>query len=444
MSFRAAKKRFIRAFNPVISLVCLSSSMLAAGHAAAGPISDIYAPTFQALDISNPSVDVSQASLAQRITARISDDLSGLSYAGATFSSYTDGVYRAFYANFGSYNRISGTAQDGIYETTLTIPRYAAEGTYSLSAYLSDAAGNSKSLSTSDLAYLGGATAIQVTSPGDTISPTLREFTLGASTVDASMGSVTQRITARITDALSGLSYAGATFSSYVDGVYRAFYANFGSYNLISGNAQDGIYETTVTIPQYAAQGTYTLSAYLSDAAGNSKSLQTGDLEYLGTSTAIQVISPGDAASPMLREFTLGSSVVDASQGSVTQQITARITDDLSGLSYAGATFSSYVDGVYRAFYANFGSYNRISGTAQDGIYATTLTIPQYAFEGTYSLSAYLSDTAGNSKSLQTGDLAYLGASVSLTVDSSPVPEPMSISLLCIGLIALVRMQRSR
>jgi hypothetical protein len=388
-------------------------------------------------------VDASQGSVTEHVTARITDDLSGLSYAGATFSAYQDGVYRSFYASFSDYNRISGTAQDGIYDTTMTIPQYAAQGTYTLSAYVSDAAGNSSSLSTSDLSQLGASTSLQVTSVGDTSSPLLRDLKLGSATIDASQGSVTEHVTARITDDLSGLSYAGATFSAYQDGVYRSFYASFSDYNRISGTARDGIYDTTMTIPQYAAQGTYTLSAYVSDAAGNSSSLSTSDLSQLGASTSLQVTSVGDTSSPLLRALTLGSATIDASQGSVTEHVTARITDDLSGLSYAGATFSAYKDGVYRSFYASFSDYNRISGTARDGIYDTTMTIPQYAAQGTYTLSAYVSDAAGNSSSLSTNDLSQLGASTSLIVDSEAVPEPASIGLVCIGLLGLVRSRRT-
>jgi len=73
--------------------------------------------------------------------------------------------------------------------------------------------------------------------------------------------------------------------------------------------------------------------------------------------------------------------------------VTAHITD-ATGTKPPTMLFSS--DSTSQQ--AGFGTMSLISGTAQDGTYSRTITIPQGAATGTWSASLYpLQDTLGNS-----------------------------------------------
>ena len=268
----------------------------------------------------------------------------------------------------------------------------------------------------------------------DTLPPQLISLTLGNTSIDASGGSVTQHIQARITDNLSGVNYGNAFYNFYDNGAYKTFAASFGDYNRVSGTSLDGIYDTTLTIPQYAAQGTYNLSFSTSDKASNYTTLYS--LDYLGAAKSLSVTSPGDTSAPQLVSLILGNTSIDASGGSVTQHIQARITDNLSGVNYGNAFYNFYDNGTYRTFAASFGDYNRISGTSLDGIYDTTLTIPQYAAQGTYNLSFSTSDKASNYTTLYS--LEYLGDAKSINIGPHPVSVPSTVSLLLLGLMFFI------
>ena len=139
------------------------------------------------------------------------------------------------------------------------------------------------------IAVAGSSAALAQTS--DTSPPQLVSLSLGSNSIDASTGAVTIPISARITDSLSGLNYLYASYTSIVEGVYRSFTSYFADYNRVSGTNSDGIYQTDLVIPQYAAQGTYDLSIGGSDKASNYFNVSGAAVNYLGTANRINVSS---------------------------------------------------------------------------------------------------------------------------------------------------------
>ncbi|WP_448621030.1 fibronectin type III domain-containing protein [Geodermatophilus sp. URMC 65] len=90
--------------------------------------------------------------------------------------------------------------------------------------------------------------------------------------------------------------------------------------------------------------------------------------------------------------FDFTPQTVDISNGPASITVTARITD-ATGAEAPTISFGS--DSTSQS--AGFGVMTRTSGTAQDGTYTRTITIPQGAAPGTWSASLFpLSDTAGN------------------------------------------------
>ena len=220
---------------------------------------------------------------------------------------------------------------------TLSIPLVLTEGLYDVTAVITDSAGNlSNDPSSSEL-------LIDTTLP---ITPT-----------------TTPLITSDTTPVLSGTANAGPgeTLTVEVDGtVYTA-----GDGNLIDNG------DTTwlLTIPIALAEGTFEVSATVTDAAGN-VSTDTNSDELV-----IDTTSP---AAP-----------------TVTSQITNSDTPVLSGTTstVAGESLSVTVDGIiYIA-----GDGNLVDNG--DGTWDLTIPAANVLAEGSYNVVATLTDLAGNTSS---------------------------------------------
>ena len=106
-----------------------------------------------------------------------------------------------------------------------------------------------------------------------------------------------------------------------------------------------------------------------------------------------------DTAPPAVESVTFTPSGGDITAGPVSVTVTARFTDALSGVNFTAAVFAS-PSGAQEAS-AYFNASNRVSGTAQDGVYESTLQIPRYAEAGEWRiLRFYVADVAGNAANL--------------------------------------------
>src|SRR5437763_354948 len=102
---------------PLILVICAPSVFAA---------SDTTAPQLVSVDFTPNSVDVSSASQVVTLTAHLTDNNTGLNYA--SFNFYSPSTNQSVGVGVGSGNRISGTAQDGIYQATVTIPKSSESG----------------------------------------------------------------------------------------------------------------------------------------------------------------------------------------------------------------------------------------------------------------------------------------------------------------------------
>lgn len=105
----------------------------------------------------------------------------------------------------------------------------------------------------------------------------------------------------------------------------------------------------------------------------------------------------GDVTPPALVSISVFPDHIWTNSSSQFVTITVGITDDLSGFASMGIRFVPEV-GTTQMVDANFRDSDRISGDANDGIYATTIELPQYAAEGSWNIAwVYGSDNVGNS-----------------------------------------------
>ena len=121
-----------------------------------------------------------------------------------------------------------------------------------------------------------------------------------------------------------------------------------------------------------------------------------------------------DLTPPVLVDFAFAPTAVDVSAGSASVTVTLRVTDDITGLGYGDVMFvspSGHLVGT------EFNSDHRVSGTANDGIYRHTFSIPQFAEAGTWLISyIYLFDQINNSRRLYIDELRAAGFPTELRV----------------------------
>jgi len=91
------------------------------------------------------------------------------------------------------------------------------------------------------------------------------------------------------------------------------------------------------------------------------------------------------------------------------------ITDAPSGFDFGVLEIRSPSGGQFKNSCCS--TFPRVSGDAQDGVYAQTFTLEQYSETGTWYVSSLsLMDAVGNEHTLSWEDLTALGLSAEFTV----------------------------
>jgi hypothetical protein len=102
-----------------------------------------------------------------------------------------------------------------------------------------------------------------------------------------------------------------------------------------------------------------------------------------------------DVTAPTLVSYSVSPSVVDVTAGDAALQITAEITDDLSGFATAGIVYVSPDFGWI--FFADIDASHRTSGDALNGTYVTNIVVPEHSKAGTWTVMTFSAvDVAGN------------------------------------------------
>jgi hypothetical protein len=387
-------------------------------------------------------VDVSSSSKTVTVTAHITDDKSGVQHAEVYFSSPSNTQHE-----FSFFALKSGTATDGTYTATITIPKSAEAGTWKLTRVnLLDQANNSvddgPSYSTSFPS--GTPTDLSVTSTtADTTPPALVSLDFTPKSVDVTNSSQTVIVTAHLTDDNTGVQNATVYFASPSQAQHVL--ANF---TLSSGTVTNGTYQASVTIPHSAEAGTWTiLQVFLQDTAGNfvshgpsySAHFPSGTPTNLSvknvppmptptpspTATPSPTPTPNSSTVPTLVSLDFTPKSVDVSTAAQTVTVTAHLFDSISGVQIAAGYFTS-PSGAQNADF----NFIMVSGTAKDGSYQGTAIIPKDAEPGTWKLRrVILQDGASHVATYGSSSAALPdGMPTDLSVTSIPVAQPLNIS----------------
>ncbi|MDA8936027.1 hypothetical protein N9H25_02275 [Porticoccaceae bacterium] len=222
----------------------------------------------------------------------------------------------------------------------------------------------------------------------DSQPPDISSFTFSPTTVDVTSEDAVVTLTANVTDNV------GVTEGSN----YRISLGNSsdtwmtGSFVLVSGTPQDGVWEASVPITMETGAGDWyvQMTRGFMDAAGNyavRRSDETSPLTIL-SNTII------DTERPAISSFTFSPTTVDVTSEDAVVTLTANVTDNV------GVTEGSN----YRISLGNSsdtwmtGSFVLVSGTPQDGVWEASVPITMETGAGDWyvQMTRGFMDAAGN------------------------------------------------
>ncbi|MBC8085994.1 MAG: hypothetical protein H7Z40_01915, partial [Phycisphaerae bacterium] len=298
-------------------------------------ISDTQAPAVVGIAVAPVGADVSLADQPIQIGLQVTDNLSGVTFAPCTasqsfnfFAVILQSPSRAQfrYLSASTFTLIAGTAANGTWSSTVTMPRYSEAGTWTIqSVTVRDCAGNTRFLNQTQLAAAGLQIALPVlASPTDVQAPTLTGLAFSPIAINTSTGNQSVTVQLAISDALSGARFSPTTpqLSFFENGLqFRSPSGNqvrsaafFTTFTLISGTPQNGVWQSTIFFPQFSEEGTWTIdNVSIKDAARNTRTFTTAQLFAAGFPTTLEVTKPS-----LVVDGTIGAgggSVIDQTFG---------------------------------------------------------------------------------------------------------------------------------
>lgn len=371
---------------------------------------DSTPPVLTAFEWSTPTVNTGSGPATVTAVAHVTDDLSGPTTMQCLLKSPSESA--KLYSSVPP-PLLSHVGEDWEYSINTLLPRDSEGGTWSIDwCRVEDKTHNILSLTTAQMNALGFPTTFEQTDPGDSIAPTLDSFDLTTPTVATGSGAATVTANAHLTEAGSGVSFVQCLYRSpnHAAGIHTS-----ANPQLVSHVDDDWEYELSADMPQYSAQGSWSIErCYAEDNAHNTRWYYTANLNNAGFPTSFEQIDAGDSQPPRLVDFTYSppSTVVTITRPA-TINVTTRVTDDLAGLHiymschYTGPNGSTALDLV---------GYTTSQG-GLDGEYALSMEVPQYSQAGTWTLhSCLLQDMAENSGFLYRADLDAAGFPTTFTV----------------------------
>ena len=361
----------------------------------------------------------------------------------------TDDIERV--EKVGSICRISGTANDGVYEGVTKVS-LTKRGMYRLnSVEMWDDAGNNRDIRAEELAARKLNIVFKQTNLGDASKPVLVSAAFPTATVDSSTSDATVKIRLRIKDAGSGVCKPTCVNGRLVAGLVSKgnspIQIPLQNFNRVSGTANDGVYEGLA----YFRQGTQAGKFYLddvdfSDMSNNNTRLFSADLAKKKLLVNVKQTGAGDGEKPVIQNIQLSTASVTT--GSEKQEITVdfRVVDNrgmflpvsapankdlfvppssrINGafISADGKRMISFAISYLDADCAKVSGESqlgcRLSGDATNGVYRTKIVVPQNSARGAYTLQyIWVSDDAANLLKHDTVEaIAAAGIATSFTV----------------------------
>jgi hypothetical protein len=390
-------------------------TFLCAGLVAAFPIAaraDSAPPALVGFAFSPASIDTTSTPAEVTVTARLTDDISGVASMRVVFS-HQDVLSEPHDCE--SSVPVSGTALDGLFSCTVVFPQFSETGTWKVFVVdLLDLAGNRDLRTTMELAASGFPTDLQVVTQPDATPPALAGFNFLPRAIDTSTAAGRITVSFHVTDDRSGIAWAKVTFvGPGATGTIRGCT----SLAVLPGQdpALDLVLACDVDFPQFSAEGMWRVFGVdIEDVAGNSRQYATSGLFALGFPTDLNITSTPDTTAPQLIDFSFSPAAIDTEIGGASVEVTFVAGDDLSGVASVDAAFAA--PGAAAQTLDCVSGFPD-SGSSLTGTFTCPIPFPQYSIEGAWTVSQVnLRDAVGNSTHLATPDLVLEGFPVHVAV----------------------------
>jgi hypothetical protein len=237
----------------------------------------------------------------------------------------------------------------------------------------------------------------------DTKAPFVTHLRLSASTVDVTSQS-------HVVDAALYVGDDTGVRSAQIN-VGQLGVAGFAS-EIVVGTVRRGWMRMSFLIPQWATPGAQDLDVFLTDRVGHSS-----ERVFSGALTVLD--RAPDVAAPVLHSVSVrhvGGGPVDVRSAEQTIEVTAKVTDDRSGVGIVYLCLSHATESGYFANEA-CSSLELVAGSATDGVFRGTSVVPRGAIGGDWNTDLWISDNAHPSETgYWLGPDSYAGAT-SVTTD---------------------------
>jgi hypothetical protein len=290
--------------------------------------------------------------------------------------------------------RVSGPATDGTWRAVLRVPSFIPDGPFQVQrVQLWDAGGGSADYGPGRLGGGGWARTFRVLSYPDRVAPRVSGFRVSTRAVDTTEVARTIRLRVTARDNLSGVTkvrvLAHGTDPALVpaQAAYRGF-----DVRLTQSRRHEQRWTGRVVVPTWAGTSRWAMSLRVKDDRRHVRRYATEDLVERGWQSTLRVTSRRDPTEPTLAALSWTPSSVDARTGAARLEVTARVTDVLSGpsdrieIGFVGPR-DGWADVVVTS----------VTGPPTDRTYRGYAIVPRCGTElSTWTGRAYIFDNATN------------------------------------------------
>lgn len=359
---------------------------------------DTEAPTAVDVVVTPAIVDVSNG------PAKVTVTFTGLDDTGIRFASLSALPVALFR---GATEPIAGTVRNGVWQATGEVARYTPAGEAWVIVSLTDRVGrHSMAQVRFDVAD---------TNP-DLSPPKVVALSASPSTVDTRNGPATVTVRAHITDIGSGVFPESVNFCPFQPTVpvRQQLSCTWGGSAPVSGTVNDGWWQAKVPLPARSLAGTWDVAVWVSDAANpwvnefwdppdlyqeqcpDVSACDARDQELPAGTGQFTVLGVADPQPPVVDGFRVSQRTVDSVPGPTTLTFEVDAHDpDSDGITevdvYMGPVGATPFGGPTLS---PVWSFHPAHGTAVNGTWRMTMTIPQGMPPGKYLASVKVWDAA--------------------------------------------------
>lgn len=359
---------------------------------------DSSAPQLTSFSFSPSSIDLSRNQNEISFSISTSDDLSGIDEISIQFSPEENGGSKSE-----TYKKINGEYSS--INDVLDFGNNPKEGIWKASIVLKDVAGNIVTYSPDDLETLGFPNTLELFSIEDTTPPLLQMFSSTRDTIDISGSDLSATLSITATDDMSGISKIEISFEPTSNG---------GKESIKFDKIDNTFFQISesFTFKKNSKEGIWKASIDLEDNERNKIAYSSEDLEEMGFSSNIFVISNTDTIPPVLVDFHFSPDSISMNEDDVVISYSVTASDEMSGLDDIRIEFTPEENGSKETI-----RINKIDSTFfhQSG----EIQFNKNLKPGKWSVSLELSDNEKNTIFISSGELSSLGFNSQLIIGST-------------------------